>query len=94
MGSRIRRQKPAVAYIFVFLVVCIGLGVSSNYAALVVLRCVQSTGSASSIAIGAGVRWGLVAGYLTLIRVSASTSHLPAAAVSSVCVHRPSLVGM
>ena len=32
-----------------------GLGFSKSYAALVVLRCVQSAGSASSIAIGAGV---------------------------------------
>lgn len=34
-----------------------------------------------------------VGGWVTPIRVTASTSHLPAAAVSSVCVHRPSLVG-
>ncbi|KAF3000691.1 hypothetical protein E8E13_002093 [Curvularia kusanoi] len=47
-----------VAYICTFVVLlgaCIGLGLSRNYAALVVLRCVQSTGSASTIAIGAGV---------------------------------------
>jgi hypothetical protein len=40
MESRIRCQKPAVAYISVLLVVCIDLGGSSNYAALVLLRCV------------------------------------------------------
>jgi MFS family permease len=39
----------------VFLGACVGLGLSKSYAALVVLRCVQSAGSASSIAIGAGV---------------------------------------
>ncbi|KAF3032245.1 hypothetical protein E8E12_002104 [Didymella heteroderae] len=47
-----------VAYIGTFLVffgACIGLALSSNYAALVVLRCLQSTGSASTIAIGSGV---------------------------------------
>jgi hypothetical protein len=40
MESCIRRQKPAVAYISVLLVVCIGLGGPSNYAALMLLRCV------------------------------------------------------
>jgi hypothetical protein len=39
MESRTRRQKPAVAYISVLLVSCIGLGESSDYAALVLLRC-------------------------------------------------------
>jgi MFS family permease len=47
-----------VAYIctFVFfLAACIGLAETRNYASLVVLRCLQSTGSASTIAIGSGV---------------------------------------
>ncbi|KAF3917275.1 hypothetical protein AA313_de0204760 [Arthrobotrys entomopaga] len=39
----------------VFLTACIGLAESKNYATLVVLRCLQSTGSASTIAIGSGV---------------------------------------
>lgn len=39
----------------VFFGACIGLALSKNYAALVVLRCLQSTGSASTIAIGSGV---------------------------------------
>ncbi|KAI8959383.1 MFS general substrate transporter [Daldinia sp. FL1419] len=47
-----------VAYVFTFLVflgACIGLAETKNYATLVVLRCLQSTGSASTIAIGSGV---------------------------------------
>lgn len=47
-----------VAYIctfIVFLGACIGLAETRNYASLVVLRCLQSTGSASTIAIGSGV---------------------------------------
>ncbi|WP_432644283.1 MFS transporter, partial [Listeria monocytogenes] len=47
-----------VAYFFTFLVfigACIGLALTKNYATLLVLRCLQSAGSASTIAIGAGV---------------------------------------
>ena len=46
------------AYCCTFLVffgACIGLAETKNYATLVVLRCLQSTGSASTIAIGSGV---------------------------------------
>jgi multidrug resistance protein len=39
----------------VFLVACIGLAETKNYATLIVLRCLQSTGSASTISIGSGV---------------------------------------
>lgn len=39
----------------VFLGACIGLGEAKSYAAVLVLRCLQSTGSASTIAIGSGV---------------------------------------
>jgi MFS family permease len=39
----------------VFLIACIGLAETKNYATLIVLRCLQSTGSASTIAIGSGV---------------------------------------
>lgn len=38
-----------------FLGACIGLAETKNYATLIVLRCLQSTGSASTIAIGSGV---------------------------------------
>lgn len=51
-------QGRRVAYCFTFLVflgACVGLVESKSYAALVVLRCLQSTGSASTIAIGSGV---------------------------------------
>ncbi|KAJ2958119.1 hypothetical protein NQZ79_g6227 [Umbelopsis isabellina] len=47
-----------IAYIGTFLVffaACIGLAETKNYATLIVLRCLQSTGSASTIAIGSGV---------------------------------------
>ncbi|KZF21696.1 MFS general substrate transporter [Xylona heveae TC161] len=47
-----------VAYCCTFLVfvgACIGLAETKNYATLIVLRCLQSTGSASTIAIGSGV---------------------------------------
>lgn len=47
-----------VAYIctfIVFLGACIGLANTKNYVMLLVLRCLQSTGSASTIAIGSGV---------------------------------------
>ncbi|KAI0101086.1 MFS general substrate transporter [Daldinia grandis] len=47
-----------IAYVFTFLVflgACIGLAETKNYATLIVLRCLQSTGSASTIAIGSGV---------------------------------------
>ncbi|EPS29312.1 hypothetical protein PDE_04261 [Penicillium oxalicum 114-2] len=47
-----------VAYLLTFLVftgACIGLAETKNYATLIVLRCLQSAGSASTIAIGSGV---------------------------------------
>ncbi|KAJ1548721.1 hypothetical protein HK405_000088 [Cladochytrium tenue] len=51
-------QGRRVAYVgtfAVFLGACIGLALTHNYAGLMVLRCVQSAGSASTIAIGSGV---------------------------------------
>ncbi|KAK9366554.1 putative mfs multidrug [Lipomyces kononenkoae] len=47
-----------IAYTCTFLVffgACIGLAQTKHYATLIVLRCMQSTGSASTIAIGSGV---------------------------------------
>ncbi|ODM19950.1 hypothetical protein SI65_04936 [Aspergillus cristatus] len=47
-----------IAYTCTFLVfvdACISLAETKNYATLIVLRCLQSTGSASTIAIGSGV---------------------------------------
>lgn len=38
-----------------FLGACIGLALTSNLAMLMVFRCLQSTGSASTVAIGAGM---------------------------------------
>ncbi|EKD12763.1 uncharacterized protein L3040_006915 [Drepanopeziza brunnea f. sp. 'multigermtubi'] len=47
-----------VTYIFTFVIfisACIGLAETNRYHQLVILRCLQSAGSASTIAIGAGV---------------------------------------
>jgi multidrug resistance protein len=49
------RRIAYVGTLLVFLGSCIGLALTSNYATLIVLRCVQSMGSASTIAIGSGV---------------------------------------
>ncbi|RSL64732.1 hypothetical protein CEP54_004585 [Fusarium duplospermum] len=49
-----RRVAYCCTFIF-FLGACIGLAEAKNYATLLVLRCLQSTGSASTIAIGSGV---------------------------------------
>lgn len=54
--SDVRGRRIAYCCTFlVFLGACIGLAETRNYATLVVLRCLQSTGSASTIAIGSGV---------------------------------------
>ncbi|KAI2615325.1 MFS general substrate transporter [Hypoxylon sp. NC1633] len=47
-----------IAYLcnfLVFLGACVGLAETKNYATLIVLRCLQSAGSASTIAVGSGV---------------------------------------
>jgi MFS family permease len=49
------RRITYICTFTVFLGACIGLAQTKNYAMLVALRCLQSTGSASTIAIGAGV---------------------------------------
>lgn len=54
--SDVRGRRVTYTCTFlVFLGACIGLAQTKNYATLVVLRCLQSTGSASTIAIGSGV---------------------------------------
>lgn len=54
--SDVKGRRVAYCFTFlVFLCACIGLAESKNYATLIVLRCLQSTGSASTIAIGSGV---------------------------------------
>lgn len=54
--SDVKGRRVAYACTFlVFVGACIGLAQTKNYATLVVLRCLQSTGSASTIAIGSGV---------------------------------------
>ncbi|KAG8632054.1 hypothetical protein KVT40_001194 [Elsinoe batatas] len=49
------RRSAYIGTFLVFLASCIGLAEARNYATLLILRCLQSTGSASTIAIGAGV---------------------------------------
>jgi len=41
--------------LLIFIAACIGLAETRSYAQLLILRCLQSTGSASTIALGAGV---------------------------------------
>ena len=54
--SDVKGRRVAYCCTFVvFLGACIGLALLRNYATLIVLRCLQSTGSASTIAIGSGV---------------------------------------
>ena len=54
--SDVKGRRVAYACTFaVFLGACIGLANARNYATLIILRCLQSTGSASTIAIGSGV---------------------------------------
>ncbi|GLA28380.1 hypothetical protein AnigIFM63309_008657 [Aspergillus niger] len=54
--SDVKGRRTAYMCTFVvFLGACIGLAESKNYATLIILRCLQSTGSASTIAIGSGV---------------------------------------
>lgn len=54
--SDVKGRRVAYSLTFiVFLGACIGLAEAKNYATMVVLRCVQSTRSASTIAIGSGV---------------------------------------
>ncbi|KAL3429706.1 putative MFS multidrug transporter [Aspergillus tetrazonus] len=49
------RRTAYIGTFIVFVGACIGLAEARNYATLIVLRCLQSTGSASTIAIGSGV---------------------------------------
>ena len=49
-----RRLTYIITFI-IFIGACVGLAETKHYYQLVVLRCLQSTGSASTIAIGAGV---------------------------------------
>lgn len=54
--SDVKGRRVAYCCTFlVFLGACVGLAETRNYATLIVLRCLQSTGSASTIAIGSGV---------------------------------------
>lgn len=54
--SDVKGRRAAYCCTFlVFVGACIGLAQTKNYATLIVLRCLQSTGSASTIAIGSGV---------------------------------------
>ncbi|KAL2838324.1 major facilitator superfamily domain-containing protein, partial [Aspergillus pseudodeflectus] len=49
------RRTAYIGTFLIFIAACIGLALAPNYAALITLRCLQSTGSASTIAIGSGV---------------------------------------
>ncbi|CAK7238933.1 MAG: hypothetical protein STHCBS139747_000354 [Sporothrix thermara] len=49
------RRVAYIGTLCVFLGACIGLALARDYATLVVLRALQSTGSASTVAVGSGV---------------------------------------
>ncbi|GKZ17766.1 hypothetical protein AbraIFM66951_010828 [Aspergillus brasiliensis] len=49
------RRTAYIGTLFVAVCACIGLAETKNYAMLVIFRCLQSTGSASTVAIGSGV---------------------------------------
>lgn len=49
------RRITFICTLLIFIAACIGLAETRSYAQLLVLRCLQSTGSASTIALGAGV---------------------------------------
>ncbi|EAU35976.1 conserved hypothetical protein [Aspergillus terreus NIH2624] len=49
------RRTAYICTFIVFFCACIGLAETKNYATLIVVRCLQSAGSASTIAIGSGV---------------------------------------
>ncbi|KAK2041134.1 major facilitator superfamily transporter [Colletotrichum somersetense] len=54
--SDVKGRRVAYGCTFaVFLGACVGLAETRNYATLIALRCLQSAGSASTIAIGSGV---------------------------------------
>lgn len=49
-------RRPAIILCFVvYIGANIGLALQNNYAALLVLRCLQSTGSSGTVALGAGI---------------------------------------
>lgn len=49
------RRITFISTLLIFMAACVGLAETKSYAQLLVLRCLQSTGSASTIALGAGV---------------------------------------
>jgi MFS family permease len=49
------RRITFICTLSIFIAACVGLAKTRSYAQLLVLRCLQSTGSASTIALGAGV---------------------------------------
>ncbi|PWN47873.1 MFS general substrate transporter [Violaceomyces palustris] len=55
ISDRLGRRLVILSTFIVYLGACVGLGLTRSFAQLAVLRCVQSTGSASSVAIGAGI---------------------------------------
>ncbi|KAF2100707.1 putative multidrug transporter [Rhizodiscina lignyota] len=55
LSDTMGRRVTYISTFVVFICACIGLAETKHYYQLVILRCLQSTGSASTIAIGAGV---------------------------------------
>lgn len=55
LGDMLGRRPAYIACFIIYIGANIGLALQRNYAALLVLRCMQSTGSSGTIALGNGV---------------------------------------
>lgn len=55
MSDGFGRRITLLLTLTIFLGACIGLALTKHFYQLMILRCLQSTGSASTIAIGAGM---------------------------------------
>ena len=55
VGDSVGRRPLYVVMLSIYLLSCLGLALSQNYATLVALRAVQAMGSASTTAVGAGL---------------------------------------
>ncbi|MCJ1324215.1 hypothetical protein MMC10_000877 [Thelotrema lepadinum] len=55
IGDSVGRRPLYVAMLSIYLLSCLGLALSQNYATLIALRAIQAMGSASTTAVGAGL---------------------------------------
>lgn len=62
------RRPVYIITFLIYILACVGLGCTKNYATLLVLRMLQAFGSSSAIAVGAGIignnqMWNTSTGY-------------------------------